>query len=59
MFFTDASIANHGSITAYSWGFGDSTGSSAEQNLIYTYTKAGTFGDIEGETTATNTQSER
>jgi len=62
--FTDTSVANDGNITAYAWNFGDGTGTSTEQNPIYTYVTAGafdvtltvTFDDVNGQTTATSTQ---
>ena len=66
--FTDASVANDGTITAYSWDFGvdgDDTDVSTEQNpAAFTYPAAGdyivtldiTFDELNGETTATTTQ---
>jgi PKD repeat protein len=41
--FTAAAEDQDGTITAYSWNFGDGAGSSAQQNPSYTYTTAGTF----------------
>ena len=62
--FTDASVANDGNITAFTWDFGDGIGTSTMQNPTYTYATDGTFDvtltitfdDIDGVTTATSTQ---
>ena len=63
--FTDTSEANNGTITAYSWDFGDGSGTSSDQNPSYIYASAGsfdvtltiTFNEIDGETTDSITQS--
>ncbi|MEM6865042.1 MAG: PKD domain-containing protein [Bacteroidota bacterium] len=63
--FTDTSAANDGNITAYSWDFGDGSGTSTEQSPVYTFAAAGTyqvvltitFDDVLGETSSTSTQS--
>ncbi|MGD2124086.1 MAG: S8 family serine peptidase [Gemmatimonadota bacterium] len=41
--FTDASSDSDGSVVARSWDFGDESGTSTEQNPIYTYAAAGTY----------------
>jgi PKD repeat protein len=41
--FTDLSIAPGSSIIAWFWDFGDGTGTSNEQNPVYTYTNPGTY----------------
>ncbi|MBN2325959.1 MAG: S8 family serine peptidase [Candidatus Omnitrophica bacterium] len=41
--FTDKSTDNDGSVVGWSWDFGDESGTSEEQNPIYTYAAAGTY----------------
>ena len=41
--FADLSTSSSGPITGWSWDFGDSAGTSIEQNPSYTYVSAGTF----------------
>jgi PKD repeat protein len=41
--FTASAEDSDGTITAYSWNFGDGTGTSAQQNPSYVYNAAGTF----------------
>ncbi len=63
--FTDATVENDANITAYAWDFGDGMGTSTDQNPSYSYAAAGTFDvtltitfdEINGETTASTTQS--
>jgi len=56
--FTDTSTDQHGSIAAWLWDFGDSAGTSTDQNPTYTYSAAGTYNvkltvtDADGTTTS-------
>ncbi|PZF74179.1 PKD domain-containing protein [Taibaiella soli] len=41
--FTDQSVATYKPIISWNWDFGDTSGTSTEQNPVYTYPKGGTY----------------